>query len=322
MNIATSLNKKYIDYTIVMLTSLCVNNPVHIDAYVMHSELTDDDFTYMREMLSLYDISLFPLCVDEKLFDARLPRNEMWSIETYYRLLLLDLLPVCVDRLFYLDVDLIINKSLEEFYDVSFEEDEIIACVDACGLPWPQRTEKQKEMFAPMIEQGYQYFNAGVMLLNIDRMRGLYDFAVYQRAIEEWNYEMSAPDQDILNYVHWKNVGYVNFEEFDLFARAAHNKGVTYADVKNYVTIIHYAGDKPWNNSSVHFDIEWLWWDYARLTPCYHKLIDEFMIDVFQNENIEMYIQGLIDSQKRLAGQIQELNEVNQKLISILKREN
>lgn len=39
MNIATALNKKYLLYTGVMLTSLCENNPTHIDVYLLHSEL-------------------------------------------------------------------------------------------------------------------------------------------------------------------------------------------------------------------------------------------------------------------------------------------
>lgn len=43
MNIATALNRKYLEYTVVMLCSLCENNNEHIDAYLLHSELTTQD---------------------------------------------------------------------------------------------------------------------------------------------------------------------------------------------------------------------------------------------------------------------------------------
>ena len=35
MNVATALNRKYLLYTGVMLTSLCENNPCHIDIYIL-----------------------------------------------------------------------------------------------------------------------------------------------------------------------------------------------------------------------------------------------------------------------------------------------
>lgn len=34
MNIATALNRKYLEYTVVMLCSLCENNNEHIDAHL------------------------------------------------------------------------------------------------------------------------------------------------------------------------------------------------------------------------------------------------------------------------------------------------
>ena len=46
--------------------------------------------------------------------------DKMWSIEAYYRLMLLDILPSNVKRMFYFDVDIIVNKSLEDFYNINF----------------------------------------------------------------------------------------------------------------------------------------------------------------------------------------------------------
>lgn len=318
MNIATALNRKYMNYAIVMLTSLCENNPIHIRAYILHSELTSDDIRYMQECLVQYDIVLVSLFVDKNWFNERLPRNEMWSLETYYRLVLMDLLPPTVERILYLDVDLVINKSLEEYYSVDFGTDEIITCVDSCGkTDWERRSEKQKQMFKPMIECGYQYFNAGVMLLNVCAIRVKCNLELYLSAIEEWDYEMTAPDQDILNYVHWKKIGYINPYEYDLFARIGHNDKMSYESVKEKTYIIHFAGDKPWNTTNVHFDIEKIWWDYAKLTPCYTQLVKEFMEDCFSSNILEKRIEAILADREQLVIQLEKFKEINQKLLAI-----
>ena len=64
---------------------------------------------------------------------------------------------------------------------------------------------------------------------------------------------MCIRDRDILNYVHGYKAGYIDYKEFNLFARIAHNQKYSYNDVKNSVKIIHFAGDKPWNvNAPTH----------------------------------------------------------------------
>ena len=260
MNIATALNRKYLEYTVVMLCSLCENNNEHIDAYLLHSELTTQAIDIIKNSLSKYDITIISVEINKSDFDDRLPRNTQWSIETYYRLMLMDILPESVDRLMYLDVDLIINGSIEEFYHIDFAGDDVIAADDSNG----KRTldtfgSKQIEMFHDMLAQGFRYFNAGVMLFNVAQIRKTNNFNTYMEAIKKWNYEMEAPDQDILNYVHGYKAGYIDYKEFNLFARIAHNQKYSYNDVKNSVKIIHFAGDKPWNNTNCHYDIEQLW---------------------------------------------------------------
>lgn len=320
MNVATALNKKYLYYTGVMLTSLCVNNKEHIDAYLLHSELENEDIGILQDSLKQYDISIISLKVDAGQFNVKLPRNSQWSIETYYRLMLMDILPESVSRLLYLDVDLIINRSVSELYNMDFGENEIVAADDSNG----KRTlntfgEKQREMFGPMLEMGYRYFNAGVMLLNIREIRRNHNFRTYMQAVEEWNYQMEAPDQDILNYVHWQHVGYVDYEKYDLFARIAHNEKLTYKDVKENTAIIHYAGDKPWDVQNCHFDIEQIWWDYAAMTPFYHQLLEEMQYKLMMDSSLETFISSLLAENGELKDKVQQLISINDKLMMILQ---
>lgn len=316
MNILTALNRKYIPYTAIMLASLGINEKEHVDAYLLNSELTSEDMEDIRKALSAYDIEVHSIAVDRQKFSDRLPHNAQWSIETYYRLMMLELLPDSVDRALYLDGDMVINKSLSELYHAEFEDAEIIACDDKSGLNTPESYgPKHNEMFKEAYENGYRYFNAGVMLLNIEEMRKKYSFQTYLDAIEAWDYKMEAPDQDILNWVHWKKVAYVDCMVYDLFARVAHNAQITYEEVKEGTAIVHFAGAKPWDNGNFHFDIERLWWDYAKTTPYYDSLLESFVQSALSDTTVENYLLELIKQTKMQKDRLHQITEGFKKIV-------
>lgn len=318
MNIATALNRKYVPYTIVMLTSLCENNNCHIDSYLLNSELDKEDINKVSEALSKYDISIIPVKTDRERFEERLPRNDQWSIEMYYRLLMPELMPDSVSRVLYLDVDIIVNKSLSDFYSTDFCGNELVVCDDKGGKNNPSGYgKKHQEMFMEAYENGHRYFNSGVMLVNLELLRHRYTFNTYLDAIKKWNYEMEAPDQDILNWVHWRNVGYVDYKVYDYFARVAHNDKVSYEQAKKSIAILHFAGAKPWEYSNFHYDIERLWWEYARKTPFYECFLEEFIQKAITDTTVEDYLTEITEINKKLND---SLNEMVQKMKQTVNR--
>lgn len=291
MNIVTALNKKYIPYTVTMLASLCKNNDRHIDAYLLNCELNDDDMHIMEQALAIYDISLISICVDKKRIDEKLPRNEQWTIEIYFRLMMLELIPDHTDRLLYLDGDIIINHDIVEYYHTDFCGADMVVCDDKGGLNLPDSYGPQnREMLSEAYSKGHRYFNSGVLLINAKKLRQKYNFDYYIKIIKKWKYEMEAPDQDILNYVHWKNVKYVDFQKYNLFARVAHNQRISMKDVELNTAIIHYAGFKPWEAGNFHYDIEKIWWKYAKDTPFYEELLVKLVLSVVSDRSVEEYI--------------------------------
>ena len=77
MNVATALNRKYLLYTGVMLTSLCENNPCHIDVYILHSELTDKDIQRLKDCLDKYDVTIYLLYIEKDKFAGRMYTDNM-----------------------------------------------------------------------------------------------------------------------------------------------------------------------------------------------------------------------------------------------------
>ena len=80
MNVATALNRKYLLYTGVMLTSLCENNPCHIDVYILHSELTDKDIQRLKDCLDKYDVTIYLLYIEKDKFAGRMYTDKMLSL--------------------------------------------------------------------------------------------------------------------------------------------------------------------------------------------------------------------------------------------------
>lgn len=85
-------------------------------------------------------------------FDG-MPMQERLSVETYYRLMIQEVLPSNCERALWLDTDIIVRKSLSELYNLDFVGKYIAACTYSVG-------RKQKPDF-----------NAGVILYNLKKIR-------------------------------------------------------------------------------------------------------------------------------------------------------
>ena len=319
MNIATALNSKYMRYTYVMLTSLFANNTdCDIHVYLLHSDLSESDQNHLNELAAKYGHTIHFLKIAREDFPADLPTTTAWSLETYFRLMLLDILPTDVDRLLYLDVDMIIDKSLSELYHTDFEGANFCACKDMT-VDFPTGDSRDK-IFKDHIANGFTYFNAGMMLWNIENLRGEYSFKKYMELAKALDYQMLAPDQDLLNYMHVGQIKFVDEYSYDLFSRMAYNNGVHYEDVKRETAIIHFAGMKPWEGRYIHYDIEKLWWYYAKETPFYHDLLEEFVQDCISSSLIYDTMNTLSEEKRTLSAELGKSNSLCKKLLAMLEQ--
>ena len=305
-------------YTCVMLTSFFENQPKDLDihVYLLHSDLTSEDKIQLQQVVDFYGGTLHLIYIERSLFPERCPVSESWSLETYFRLALLDLLPEDVDRLLYLDVDIIVNQSLTELYFQDFEGNMVCACRDSWQGDIP---DIRMEIFKEHLERGFTYFNAGVMLWNIAGMRGKYGLEGYLQVAEELDYCMLAPDQDLLNLVHWQEAKILDETRYNLFARLAYNHDIHYEEVKEQVAIVHFPGYKPWNGASLHFDIEELWWDYAKITPFYIEFMEEYLKDSIRNPYLFDTMRRMSDEKKMLTDELNKSVALCQKLYEMVQ---
>lgn len=122
---------------------------------------------------------------------------------TYARLLLHKLLPD-VEQTIYLDCDLLVTADLGEIYTTPLDEAPLAAVRDTVIPTLGHERESLVENLSGL-RPDESYFNAGVMLLNLARLRELDASALYARLLR--TVEARYADQSVLNgafHGQWK----------------------------------------------------------------------------------------------------------------------
>ena len=315
INIAIALNKNLLLQSCILLASIAVNNPDEaVRVYVLHSELTDEDIELMQKTIDdYYSYQIIPVFLKRNLF-SDLPEKSYWSLEAYYRLMLTDILPDDVSRILYLDIDIIVNKNISNFYASDFKGSLLISSEDP--IFDPSKQSPVVTLFEDKIDDGFKYFCSGMILYDIAGLRQKnYTFKKYIKVFSDISDKVECPDQDLLNYIHWRDVKLVDNSKYGVFAKTAHLAGRTYSDLKENAAIIHYAGpNKPWTVNLTSYDIEKIWWEYAKITPFYYQLLEQVFYNHLDSSFTEDFIRKLNDENNELKNIIFKMNEVFRKM--------
>lgn len=313
MNIVIAINRHYIRYSYVMLTSLFLNNHHPINVYVLHRDLLAEDKEVFTPLQEQYHAN-FHFCTisDQLLPSADVMASNSWGVETYFRLAIMDLLPDDVTRALYIDSDMIINAPLDELYFCDLGDKKIAACPDfICQAPFG---DYRDEIFHEMIPNGFVYFNAGLTLFSLENLRPNHCFNTYMEAARKLNYQIRFPDQDLLNYCHQNEILFFDSRRYNLYARRAYTDyHLHYTQVKKDVTVIHYATAKPWQGNFLHCDIEQIWWDYAKQTPFYFELMEETLYQVMVDDTVNHYVTEIQQENQQLYQIVAQYEQILQK---------
>ncbi|MBR6771028.1 MAG: hypothetical protein IKM28_07310 [Lachnospiraceae bacterium] len=266
MHVAAAFNHGYAVYAAVMLQSLYENNPLcQIQVHILQSDLTYGDKVGLKRQAESFQNQIFFYDFDNSLLPDGLQVTKEWSKEAYFRLFMTELLPDTVDRILYLDVDMIIGKPIYNLYFMEMQGKDIIGCRDFSQILRTEFADMRKELFAPLAkEKEFVYFNSGMMLMDLAGLRQWIRGADYLQVAEDLKGKLLAPDQDILNLVHWQKTGLVDEFRYDIFNACL--KDLKAEELELFASIIHYAGPKPWMPIDISKHAHRLWWDYASRT--------------------------------------------------------
>jgi len=207
--------------------------------------------------------------------------NAHIGIETYFRFLIQDLLPH-YDKVLYLDSDLIIKGDVSKLMQVELGDNLIAAARDTDYLGnlnlGSERLEYSKDILC--MENPYDYFQAGVLVLNTAAMRRDVPSTTWFSLAQDESFIYN--DQDILNAccegrvvflpAEWNVMHDCDDRVQRIFSHAPKSAFEDFKRARNHEKVIHYAGyQKPWN--TIECDRAHAYWAYARETPYYERLI-------------------------------------------------
>lgn len=255
MNLLVTLNSKYMYPLCVMLRSLCKSNPdTKFDIYVAHSSLTDDDFAVIHENIN-GNMTIHPVHIDEKIFDSA-PVLSRISKETYYRLIIDSFLPQDIDRILYLDPDLVIIKPLDEFYSVDLNGNIVAGSPHTWGFLELCNRLRLRLTFT----KGWRYVNAGVILIDVKAWRKFIDTPRMLEFVNKNIRRLKLSDQDALNILYHGKILVVDERKYNLDEKTffhynrpgriiKRHKRIDLDWVEKNSVIIHFNGSKkPWGD--------------------------------------------------------------------------
>lgn len=267
VNIVYMADSKYVPYVMVSLYSAIENKHQNTkyNVHIIAKDFTSEDIRNIRKLEQKnMQISIYP-AKELKLDFSHLGRFGSFEI-ALQKLFIAEYLNG-VEKALYLDADTLVQEDLMKIYKTDIGSQYAAAVKDGLMYQFPEHIAelslKNKEF----------YFNSGVMLLNLEKIR---KDAIIQKAIIYFNTHNDVfGDQDVLNVIfagrvkplsYRYNCNSVFFEEKNAdFLSAFWNETVLETPKKVYenAAILHFAGHKPWTEWFQHPFLRPLWWKYA-----------------------------------------------------------
>jgi lipopolysaccharide biosynthesis glycosyltransferase len=193
------------------------------------------------------------------------------EITAYYRMFLGEALPASVDRVLFLDADLLIEGDLVKLWNQPFDGYVVQAAPDAyAGRLHTPRLSRIAFSEGIRFLEGTPYFNAGVLLIDLRRWR---KENVVQRAVSFlWKYgdQLLYRDQDALNCSlagRWKRLPPAwNFHELPEDPDSWETGDASADELREaflHPSIVHFIGLKPWSRTRRPLR-QRRWWAEAR----------------------------------------------------------
>lgn len=243
-------------HLICTLKSICYYNR-DIDFYLFNPDFPKEWFRHINQKLSGFGCNIQDVKVDISTLKDFPTFQHIQSEATFYRYFIADV--VKSEKALYLDYDLVVNGSLDVYFDLELGENFIAASLDDLGFHFGARGK---------------CFNAGVMLVNVPLWK---KEGISERALslsKEIIHKVQDADQSILNilfedrwleldnnfnYLVGAEVYYINKNRTELMRRKENEIPL----------VVHYnTSNKPWKPIE-GLPLKELYWKYHFLDWSY-----------------------------------------------------
>lgn len=268
-NVALCINDSYVQHCVVTIVSLAENNKsANFDIYILYNSISPENMINIEKIANCYkNINIILKLIDTKIVSGikhipGLVHESHIGESGYYRYLLPDVIPEQVDKILYLDSDLLVLGDIRPLFDIVLIGFGVAAIEENCGVHEKLQLSKNSP-----------YFNSGVLLINLDMWR---KEQIPHKALE-FIYQNPAMitlgDQCGLNKVlesKWLILPpcyNVVSALWDNKYKSQYYPYTQLLEAKNLPIILHYTGaQKPWHFECRH-QLRHLYWLYLDITP-------------------------------------------------------
>jgi len=283
LNILVQSSDYYAPFAGVMLTSLFENN-LHLEritVYLMTADMSEKNRTRFHTLFQKYKRTLKFIDateIDKLLEENHVPKYNN-SFAAYYKIFAVSFIKEEIERLLYLDSDVLVNGSLSELTDYNLQGHILGMCI-----------ETQPERYKKVINcSALFYYNTGVILFDVKKWISDHCMEKVIEHIKTVRAMYPIADQDLLNVVFPNEIATIPqrynlhtaaliFKDYNFFLAAYglksyYSEQEFYESAKNPV-ILHYLGPfhtKPWFEDGTIPAKDWpakdLWRQYLALSP-------------------------------------------------------
>lgn len=286
--IVLSANNRFAPFLDIMIRSIVANASEMrtYDIIVLYNDISEKNQKLIKTVSEgKSNISIRFIKVSGYFDTSEFFVDQHLSVETYYRLIIPELMPN-YHKIMYLDCDMVADYDVADLYDKDLNGKVIAAArdIDVAGQVNLDKNEWKSYATDTLgLNSPFDYFQAGVLIIDLDELRKITSSETMIRMAMEHSYR--CHDQDIMNIIcknrviyipqawntlmDWQEHGRSRMDILKMSPRALYDE---YMQARQKPYIIHYAGyQKPWD--VVDCDFSEYFWKYARLSPWYEVIL-------------------------------------------------
>ncbi len=268
-------NNQYSKVLGISLMSFFDNNKDmrDVEVYIFSNGIYDENLKRLNALAGMYDRTIHIIDIREKLSNVN-KRETSWDVSIYSRFFIPEILPEDIERVLYLDCDILVLEEISELFSFEFEKDKTVyGVLDRYNVTAAARLD---------LKDGI-YINSGVLLIDIKAWREnqTSEELLAQCDKRVWQF----PDQDIINYQLRGKIGILhpkyNVNKFTSVLPYEYAQKLSYQDIDKYYSremyeqaqkkpyIVHFSGsmfNRPWQKNSRQPYHE-VWDEYFRKSP-------------------------------------------------------
>ena len=312
MNICLSSDNNYAPHLATVIISVLKNSPrkSNFRFHIFDGGISDNNKNKILELRNIKNFQLNYYIPDIKKYNEwfdKLPQKTRFSPAMLYRLSIPSLLSN-IDKVLYLDSDLIVTSNIQELFEIDVENYYALVRVEH-------------------FKNKGNYFNSGVMMIN----NKLWIRDNLLEKFEDYfinNYEKCMlGDQDILNPVLNNNIKDIGNQYNYYIADRNELKDL------NYIKILHYASKfKPWLETTTNKNTIYLYeyWKYFSLSPWFKEEPLKYIRIMIKQEINENKLSNdkisALEKENKLSNDkisvLEKENKLSNDKISVLEKEN